>query len=97
MATLQDVQTAIDNVTAAELVEAQAIEALGVADAAVATAVATETATFVAAQTVYTAALTTARDNAGWTPLLEARDAAILARESAENAARAVMLEFVTP
>lgn len=95
MATLTDVQNAIDGFNAAVAAEQQAVTALTATEAVVTGSLTTETATFSAAQQAYDAALTAARDAAGFPAALAARDAATLAREQSESDMRQTLSEFI--
>lgn len=95
MATIQDVQDAIDAHAASVAAEQTAINNLNAADAVVVGAIATEIATFTTAQQTYNAALSAARDAAGFPAALAARDAATIARETAANDLRQVMQDFI--
>jgi len=96
MATLQDVQNAIDAANAASVVETNAINALNAVEAVVNGSLTAEQATFSAALTTWNTALDAAREVAGFLPALAARDAATIARAQAEIDARAVMQDYIT-
>lgn len=95
MATLEDVQDSINTYNAAVAAETAAVANLNAADTVVGGAVATETATFVAAENIYQAALAAARDAAGQPAALAAQQSAATARETAENDAKQVMREYL--
>lgn len=95
MATLQDVQNSLTAHDAAAAAESQAQASFAAVEAVVEGALATERATFDAAQAVWFTALNAARDAAGWPAALAARDAANVARLTAESDAKQVMSDFV--
>lgn len=96
MATLQDVQNAIDAAGAARIVETNAITALGAIETVVNGSLTAEAAAFTDAQTTWNLALDEARELSGFAAALATRDAATLARAQAEIDARAVMQDYIT-
>lgn len=94
MATLQDVEDAIAARAAAITAKATALAALDAASTAAFADITNETATFVAAQTVYNAAVNTANDNHDVPALLSAFNAAELAETASLYTMRDVMKEF---
>jgi uncharacterized protein involved in type VI secretion and phage assembly len=95
MATIQDVQNAIDAANAAAVAETQAITAFEAVDAVVVGALTAETQTYETAIAVYNGHLAAARDVAGYAAALASRQSAVAAREAADIAARQVMQEFI--
>ncbi len=94
MATLQDVQDAITTHTAAVAAKAAAQSAIEAASNAALADVVAETATFAAAQAVYSTALSTAQANHDVPALLTAYNDSVLAAETALYTMRDVMQEF---
>ncbi len=95
MATIQDVQNAIDAAAAARVAETSATTALTAIEAVVDGALTAESAAYGAAFVAWTTALDAAREVSGFPPALAARDAAALARAQAENDARQVMADYL--